>query len=395
MTQPMPLRAIEPEEYAWFPYKGHTFCLGLADGRAAWTSGQSSAVFDPEVGKSVVGGTMSEQAHLSYTKLLDVLAEAGLTADDVVHVVENVTAAGMPDYEAAAAVREEVFSGRPVAVTTVAVDRLVRGRALIEIELHGLPGGGTPFGEVRGWTRAVVREGHHGTVHLPTVVPVSESGEVVAPGDAPRQYAFCLEQAAAALESAGLGPQHVVSMQEYVAHEARGRLAELAEVRDSRWDRDAAGGTVVMERLHRPGVEVAVDVTASRSAKQVVDPGWGRFAELPMVPAVEAGGVLYLSAIASLDPHTGELVHANDLEAQAEEVYQQLIDLVRFGGGEPASVRSTIEFCVADRIGEYRAVAGVRKRLLSEPWPASTGDLCTAFPVAGALIQTTAIAHRI
>lgn len=391
----MTLTAIEPDEYPWFPYRGFTFCLGLRDGDAAWTSGQSAAVLDPASGRNVVRGTMAEQAALSYTKLLAVLAEAGLSPSDVVHVVENVTAAGLPHYADAVRARRTAFGDHTPAVTTVAVDRLVRGKALIEIELHGVPGGGTALSRVSGWTDTTAREGHGGAVHVPTILPVTDDGTVVAPGDPLTQHRFCLDRAETVLAAAGLSPGDVVSAQEYVAAPARPALAQLARTRGERWGAGAAGGTVVMERLHRTGIEVALDVIASRAPTTVVDPGWRRFDALPMAAAVESAGVLYLSALSSLDPDTGALLHPGDLEGQADEVYRQLTELVRTGGGEAASIRSTIEFCVAGRIGEYRAVAPVRKRLLSPPWPASTGDLCTAFAVDGALLQTTAIAHRI
>ena len=215
------------------------------------------------------------------------------------------------------------------------------------------------------------------------------------PGDVLAQYRYLQERAEAVLAAAGLTTDHLVSAQEYLAASSASAHAELAALRGERWGAGAAGGTVVMGRLHLEGIEVAMDLIATRAEKTVLDPGWARFANQPMAPAVEAAGVVYLSAIASLDRTTGELLHENDLAGQAEEVYGQLVELVRFAGGEPASVRSTIEFCVADRIGEYRAVAPVRERLLSAPWPASTGDLCTAFPVQGALLQTTAIAHRV
>ena len=38
----------------------------------------------------------------------------------------------------------------------------------------------------------------------------------------------------------------------------------------------------------------------------------------------------------------------------------------------------TVEYCVESAIPEYRAVAPVRERLLSPPWPASTGAICKA-----------------
>ena len=172
-------------------------------------------------------------------------------------------------------------------------------------------------------------ESHLGTVYVPTLLPLTDDGEVVSPGDPVAQYRYCLDRGEAALASAGLDVENVVSAQEYVLATERAALADLAAVRMERWGRDAAGGTVLMKRLHRDGVTVAVDVIASRGAKSVVDPGWKRFADLPMVPAVESNGVLYLSALAALDPTTGELLHPGDLEAQADVLGMNLAPALR------------------------------------------------------------------
>ena len=58
----MALEAIKPADFHWFPYEGFTFCLGLAEGEHAWTSGHTAAKFDPAIGKMRVEGTMREQA---------------------------------------------------------------------------------------------------------------------------------------------------------------------------------------------------------------------------------------------------------------------------------------------------------------------------------------------
>jgi enamine deaminase RidA (YjgF/YER057c/UK114 family) len=345
------LTAIEPASYPYFPYKGFTFCLGLRDGDAAWTSGQSAAIYDAGAKRMIVGGSMSEQAELSYEKLLAVIADAGLGPSDVVHVTENVTAAGAPFHDEAVGVRQRVFGTHEPTVTTVVVDRLVRGKALIELELQAVPGGGRALaGADAGPIASPVREGHDGAVHLPTVMPVDRDGSVVHVGDM------------VGIRADGLGSEHV-------------------------------GGTVVMARLLREGIDVSLDITLSRHPKSIVDPGWARFGQDRLVPALRTGTTLYLSALSARDRDTGTVVAAGDLGAQAEELYGQMAQLLSFAGLDTSSLRSTIEFCAADQIGNYRVVAGVRERYLSPPWPASTGDLCTGFPLDGVLLQTDAIAH--
>ena len=190
----MKLQAIEPDPYPWFPYKGFTFCLGLHRDGVAWTSGQSGAQFDSEAERMVIRGTMADQLEMSYTKLLAVLAEVGFGASDVVHLTENVTSAGVPAYDDVIAARRKTFGQHVPTVTTVVVDRLVRGKALVELELHAVPGGGTVLVEAQdGVLSSPVREGHEGTIHLPSIIPVDGEGAVVFPNDPLAQYAYCLD----------------------------------------------------------------------------------------------------------------------------------------------------------------------------------------------------------
>lgn len=390
----MKLQAIEPDPYPWFPYKGFTFCLGLHKDGVAWTSGQSGAQFDPESQRMVIRGTMNDQLGMSYTKILAVLAEVGLGAEDVVHLTENVTSAGVPHYDDVVAARAKVFGEHVPTVTTVVVDRLVRGKALVELELHAVPGGGKVL--VDSGAEALtspVREGHDGTIHLPSIIPVDGEGTVVFAGDPVAQYAYCIERAEALINACGLDPSNVVACHEYVTPAARAFAAELADRRTETFGRETAGGTVVMERLLKEGVTVSLDFTLSRLPKTVVDPGWSRFAREPYVPAIQVGQTVYLSALSALDRNSGVLIGDGDLGGQAEELYTQIVDLLAFVGLGPDDLRSTIEFCAADEIGNYRVVADHRKELLSPPWPASTGDLCTGFLAEGALIQTAAIAE--
>lgn len=389
----MKLTAIEPDPYPWFPYQGFTFCLGLYRDGVAWTSGQSGAQFDVEAERMVIRGTMADQLELSYTKLLAVLAEVNLGAQDVVHLTENVTVAGIPFYEDVIAARRSIFKDHEPTVTTVVVDRLVRGKALVELELHAVPGGGRVLVQTQnGVASSPVREGHDGAIHFPSIIPVNAEGDVLFPGDPVAQYDYCLDRAAELTNACGLHATNVAAVHEYVTPIAQPHAAQLTSRRLGALGKETAGGTVVMERLLKEGVTVSLDFTLTRQAKKVIDPGWARFESEAYVPAVRAGGTVYLSALSSLDRDTGSVVGEGDLEAQARELYSQMVDLLAFVGLGPEDLRSTIEFCAVQEIGNYRVVAGQRKDLLSPPWPASTGDLCTGFLTEGVLLQTAAIA---
>jgi enamine deaminase RidA (YjgF/YER057c/UK114 family) len=381
----MTLRAIKPAEFPWFPYEGFTFCLGLTEDGVAWSSGHTAAAHDEAVGKMTVSGSMREQARIAYRKVLTIIEAAGLGPDDVVHVTENVTVAGLTDYAAAAAVRAEVFGAHRPTVTTVVVERLVRSAALLEVELHAVPDGGTELlaaSEPRAagtWVSSPVREGHDGTVHLPTMVPIDESGDVVSPGDFVGQYAYCLDRADALLREAGLSLDNAVTTYDYSTPATREVYRKSHRVRKERLGGagvyPGAGG-ILVSRLHHPEALVAIDVTASRHPLELVNPGWSRYDTLTYAPGVRAGRTLFMSGFAALDMETQQALHPGDLRAQAEETYGAILHLLAHAGLGPADLLSTIEFCVESALRDYRAVAPVRERLLSPPWPASTGAIC-------------------
>jgi enamine deaminase RidA (YjgF/YER057c/UK114 family) len=381
----MTLQAIRPNSFPWFPYDGFTFCLGLVEGEAAWTSGHTAAALDPALGKMTVGGPMEAQARTAYEKVLTILGGAGLGPSDVTRVTENITVRGLEEYDAAAAVRQELFGDSGPTVRTVVVDRLVRSQAFIEVELHAVDGGGRQLmvsSQQRAagtWQASGVTEGHDGIVYLPTMVPIDENGDVVRPGDFAGQYAYCLDRADELLRQVGLSLDNAVTTYDYSTPETRGVYRETHKIRKERLGGagvfPAAGG-ILMSRLHHPGALVSIDVTASRHPLELVNPGWSRYETLTYSPGVRAGRTLYMSGFAALDMETQEALHPGDLAAQAEVTYGAIVHLLEYAGLTPADLLETTEYCVESALPEYRVVAPVRERLLSPPWPASTGAIC-------------------
>lgn len=368
----MSIVAIRPEHFPWFRYEGYTFSLGVADNGDAWLSGHSASEYDAGEARIVVRGGMTEQARTSYAKIGAILEAAGLSFADVTRVTENVTVEGIERYAEADAVRREVFGDHVPAVTTVVVDRLLRPEALVEVEVHASRGGGRalPSG---------VREAHDGAVALPTVLPLDGSGDVVHEGDFAGQYAYCLDRAEQLLQGAGLSLADAVTTYDYSTPAAREVYRRAHKVRQERLGGKGVfpgAGGILMSRLHRPGVLVALDVTASRHPLRQVNPGWSRYETLTYSPGVLAGRTLYMSGFAALDLDTQEALHPGDVVAQAETTYESILQVLRAAGGGPEHLVSTIEYVCPLGLADYRGVADVRKRLLRAPWPASTGAVC-------------------
>lgn len=393
--------AVTPAQFPWADYSGQTFSLGLLVGSDLILSGHSGAVFDAEAGRSVVRGGMGDQAQIAYDKQAASLGAAGMAFADVTRVVENVTIAGLDSYAEARAVRDRVFGTHRPTVVTVVVDRLVRRTALIEVELHASAGGGDVLVEASSASdatassvadisarRELVRRGHDGTVYLPTLLPVDDQGGLVAPGDPVGQYTYCLERGLHLLERAGLGASNIVSTAEYLSEDSRAdphagsrsRAALLDGVRP-------AVTSVLMSRLHAPGVLVALDVVASTEHPVPVEPGWASLADDTASHAVRAGGTLFVSAVSSRERGSGQPSNPGDLRAQAEQVYADVLDTLAAVGSSAPDLLSTVEYVTAAGIGDYRAVADVRRAMLAPPFPASTGIVCGGLLAGEAMFQ--------
>src|SRR4029079_12825609 len=87
---------------------------------------------------------------------------------------------------------------------------------------------------------------------------------------------------------------------------------------------------------------------------------------------------LFMSGFAALDMDTQEALHPGNIGAQAESTFMAILQLLEHAGLGPAALLEPPEYGVESAIPDYRSVAGVRERLLSPPWPASTGATCAS-----------------
>jgi enamine deaminase RidA (YjgF/YER057c/UK114 family) len=369
--------AIQPRRFPWFDYRRYTFSLGLDVGGAAILSGHSASRYDPDAGRIVVDGDMTAQAGTAYDKVEAILDAIGLTLRDTVQVTENITMHGIDAYAAAADVRRHRLGDAPV-VNTVCVDRLLRPDALIEVAVTAAADGGETViaDSTSGRVSTAPARAAHGIVYLPSVLPVDDDGRLVGDGLV-AQCEAAYDRASAMLTAAGLGWDDVGFIVDWTTPATLGDYRATAAVRRAHLGPPYPGSAgILMSRLSHPGALIQLDIMASRAPLEVVNPGWDRYDELTYSPAVRAGNVLFMSGQAALDPTTSRAVHAGDIAAQAEFTYRNILAVLEAAGGGPEHLVETVEFVTPAGLARYRETAAVRQRLLTAPYPASTGVVC-------------------
>jgi len=390
----MVARPITPDDFPWFDYSRYSFSLGLEVAGQAFLSGHSASRFDPEQSKMVVEGGMADQARVAYSKIETILAAAGLSLSQVTRVVENVTVAGMDQYPEAEAVRAEVFGPQCPAVNTIVVHSLLRPDALIEIEATA--GGEGQSYAVSGQGRASFAPAHSadGVVYLSTVYPYDDDGGLVGRGDAVAQVRQIFDNASRVLEAAGLSMRNVVKTLEMISPAA---VADYKLTGAARREYlgpvyPAAAGIIQDRVAADEEVLVSYDFIASTHKSEAVNPGWDRYDKLTYSPAVRAGNTLFMSGHGALDQHTGQVVHAGDVVAQTDYVYRKILTLAEESGLGPSNIIKTIEFVTPAGLPDYRETAAVRKNLLMDPYPASTGVVCHSLLKSDLMIEIVATA---
>ncbi|MBD3926759.1 RidA family protein [Nocardioides cavernae] len=201
-----------------------------------------------------------------------------------------------------------------------------------------------------------------GAVVLPTVLPVDARGVVVHEGDFVGQYAWCLEEADRRLRALGLSLDAVVTTYDYSTPATRDVYRRTHRERKDRLGGagvfPGAGG-ILMSRLHRPGILVALDVTASRLPLKAVNPGWTRYETLTYTPGVLAGDTLYMSGFAALDMVTQEALFPGDSAAQSEATYAAVQEVLDAAGATADQLVHVLEYVCPD--GDSAEIASARE----------------------------------
>ena len=125
-------KPLMPGDYPYFDYRRFTFSLGIEVPEGIWLSGCTAVRHDPRKNSMVVDGDLIEQANIVFDKLRLALHPSGRTLRDLTRLVRYVTPEAVPDLSRLDAHQQEILDAPHVS--TIVVNRLLRGGALIEME---------------------------------------------------------------------------------------------------------------------------------------------------------------------------------------------------------------------------------------------------------------------
>ena len=379
-------RAIEPASFPWMDASRYAFCLAMEAGGSTWLSGHTAARYEPGRDAVTADGDLEAQGRVVYEKMRAILETAGLGFGDVAQSIEYLApgALGAGDAECLARLRAEYFGVNRPALSTVAVNSLLRPEALVEIEL-------------------VAREAPNDTVEAAGTIARRMGDLLVIPAldaagaDLASQARAIYDRAAAVLAAAGLGWEHVVKTTDFVAVSALRDYRVTAEVRRERFGgRDAvdfpASTGIIMERLATPGALIQVEFIASTTPRAGVEAPWPHHPRLTYAPAVRAGRLLFVSGMAAFNPESNATEHVGDVVAQSRYVYENMARLMEAAGGSLESIIKTVEYVAPAARERYPRTGRVRTDLFDRPYPASTGVICERLIRSDLLIEVDAIA---
>jgi reactive intermediate/imine deaminase len=103
--------------------------------------------------------------------------------------------------------------------------------------------------------------------------------------------------------------------------------------------------------------------------------------------AVKAGKTIYVSGQIPLDPATGELVQSS-MEAQIKRVFDNLLAIVRAGGGDFSQVAKLNVFLTD--LSHFALLNQIMATYFQEPYPARAAIQVTALP-KGAQVEMDCI----
>jgi 2-iminobutanoate/2-iminopropanoate deaminase len=374
-------KVIEPKEWPWYDYKRYSFCMAAQKGNWLFLSGNTASEFDPDTKKMVFKQGLMEQTAVNYDKIKVVVESAGGTMADIVKVTDYIVPREAENYSELERVRANYFNqGAYPAGTSLVVDRLLRGKSLLETECVAVLGDSSMNIINPGWAD------HSEADYSPAVQKedlLFISGQVgIDHNTGSLTSTKMLDQAEQAylnvealLHAAGASFKDVVSTTHYIAPEGCSQYSDGENVR-ARFFKDtySAHNAVVVHQNVPKEALIKVDCVAvlGNTEKKMYDFGIDNYKRLTYRPVVQKGKLVCLSGVTGTELATGNPVDGDTL-VQMRRALENAQKMLAEAGMGWDDVMMVVDFVVPEALQLYPQTADIRREIFKSALPPSTG----------------------
>jgi len=374
-------KMIEPKEWPWYDYKRYSFCMAAQKGNWLFLSGNTASEFDPNTEKIVFKQSLMEQAIVNYDKIKVVVESAGGTMADIVKVTDYIVPREAANYSVLEKVRGNYFSqGAPPAGTSLVVNRLLRGKSLLETECVAVLGNssmkiinpGWPDHSEADYSPAVQKED---LLFISGQVGIDHNTGSLTSTKMLDQAEQAYLNVEALLHAAGASFEDVVSTTHYIAPAGCSHYADSENVR-ARFFKDtySAHNAVVVHQNVPEEALIKVDCVAvpGNTEKKMYDLGIGNYKGLTYQPVVCKGKLVCLSGVTGTELATGKPV-GGDTPAQMRQALENAQKMLAEAGMSWNDVMMAVDFVVPEALQLYPQTADIRREIFKSALPPSTG----------------------
>lgn len=395
---------VSPEKFPWLDTRRFTFALGVEKNGVVFLAGHTASTYDAKSGHVVCKGDVVEQTKVCMEKLGAVLEAAGMSFDNVVKTVDYIDPRALPKFRDTAEVRRQYLGEGPVASTGIMMHGLLRPDALIEIRAVAVSDPREriipPGVEFEGYKKLTYAPGvkSGNMVWLSGYIggEFDAAGKRFFPQDTARQTELCHQGMDKVLKAAGATPADVVNSVDYISPQAILQYPNTNRVREDYYQGQYPASTgIVINRLLRSTAHLELELVAVTDSQreEVRIPAWEeQYRNLPYVPAIKKGKLMFFSGQSAIDHTNGRSVAPHDVVGQATKAYENLAEIVSAAGYTMDDIVNTIEFLPPNALDGYRGVQEVRRKFFGDRFPAATGILAHQLVRPELMVEVVAVA---
>jgi 2-iminobutanoate/2-iminopropanoate deaminase len=357
--------ALEPKKFPWLDASRYSFSLGMHTPELTFLSGHTASRYIEEKNIVSAAGTLEEQLDIVYKKIQSIKEIS--QSKSILHFIEYITPKAASEMKIINQTRKKILQNEQFTHTQIMSNRLLRKEALIEIEII-----------------------YNNLSDTGELLYISKTGNNV--GTLAQQTENIYQEADKSIKQLGLNWGNVVNTTEFIRKDVLHEYKETNSVRKKYFSAPYPASTgIIMKKLMQEDQLIQVHFTLSRASNEIVNPYEKWHPALTFSPAIKADNLIFISGIAAFDYATGDVLYPGDIEKQTEYIFREIDKILQACGGSLKNIVRTVDYVVNDGLANYAKTDKIRKKLLSHPFPTSTGIVCERLIRKGLMVEIETI----